>query len=105
MANVNNLKVGPDDLRATSHTIRGLIDEFNGAMQHYLTTTQHLAGAGGWTGPASMANLASTEEIHRAQTNLTTRWSGLCDHIDAAAAQYDEQERINAQRAAAVGHA
>lgn len=105
MAGGNNLKVGPDELRATSHQIRGLIDEFNGAMQHYLTTTQNLAGAGGWTGPASMANLASTEEIHRAQTNLTTRWSGLCDQIDSAAAHYDEQERINAQRHAAIGQA
>jgi WXG100 family type VII secretion target len=105
MASSNNLKVGPDDLRATSHTIRGLIDEFNGTMQHYLTTTQNLAGAGGWTGPASVANLASTEEIHRAQTNLTTRWTSLCDQIDAAAAHYEEQERVNAQRHAAVGHA
>jgi WXG100 family type VII secretion target len=105
MANGNNLKVGPDDLRATAHTIRGLIDDFNGTMQNYLTTTQHLAGAGGWTGPASMANLSSTEEIHRAQTNLTARWGGLCDQLDGAAAHYEEQERINAQRHAAVGHA
>lgn len=99
-----NLKVGPHELRATSTTIRGLIDEFNGVMQHYLTTTQQLAGAGGWTGPASMSNLASSEEIHHAQTNLTARWSALCDQIDAAAARYEEQERVNAMRMSTIGH-
>lgn len=100
----SNLRVGPDELRHASATVRGLIDEFNAVMQTYLTQTQHNSGAGGWSGPASMANMGSTEEIHRAQFNLSTRWGGLCDQLEKAAANYESQEQLNTQRAASVGH-
>jgi len=34
--------------------------------------------------------------------NLTTRWGGLADTLERAAADYAHQEQVNAQRQAAV---
>ncbi len=100
-----NVKVTPGQLRHAATTIRGLIDEYNGTMHNYLTGTQSMAGAGGWDGDASLANLSTTEEINNSQTRLTTRWTGLCEQMEQAAARYEEQERVNAQRQASVAHA
>lgn len=85
--------VGPDELRHASAALRGLIDEFKAIMATYLTQTQLNSGAGGWSGPASMANMDSTTQIHRAQIDLATRWGGLCDQLDKAATNYESPKR------------
>ena len=99
-----NVKVTPGELRQAASTIRGLIDEYNAAMHSYLSGTQANAGAGGWNGLASNANLLASEDINTTQGHLTTRWSGLCEQMEQAAARYEEQERLNAQRQSAVAH-
>lgn len=99
------LKVSPEELQATAQTLRGLIGEYNGALDNYLQQTEANMGAGGWNGPASLANSHATNDIHQAQTNLTTRWSGLADTLERAAAEYANQEQINAQKQAAVSTA
>ncbi|TXI55754.1 WXG100 family type VII secretion target [Mycolicibacterium mageritense] len=96
------LKVSPEELQAASNDIRGMIHEYNGALQNYLTQTEGNMGAGGWNGPASNSNYTATQDIHQAQTNLTTRWGNLCDTLDKAASDYAEQERINADKQGAV---
>lgn len=97
------LKVSPEQLQATSQTIRGLISEFTGALDNYLSQTEANTGAGGWSGPAALANTHATQDIHQAQTNLNTRWSNLADTLDRAAASYANEEEANAQRQASVG--
>ncbi|MBY0288458.1 MAG: WXG100 family type VII secretion target [Mycobacteriaceae bacterium] len=97
-----DLKVSPEELQATANTIRGLISEYNGALDSYLQQTEANLGAGGWNGPAALANSHATNDIHQAQMNLTTRWGGLADTLERAAAEYANQEQINAQRQAAV---
>ncbi len=97
-----SLKVSPEQLQATSQQIRGLISEFTGALDNYLSQTQANMGAGGWNGPAALANQQATADIHTAQTNLNTRWTNLCDTLDRSAASYASEEETNAQRQAAV---
>lgn len=96
------LKVSPEEIQAASHDIRGMIHEYNGALQNYLQQTEANMGPGGWNGPASGSNYNATQDIHQAQTNLTTRWGHLCDILDQGASNYAEQEHINAQRQGAV---
>lgn len=96
------LKVSPEELQQTAHTIRGLITEYNSALDHYLQTTESNTGPGGWFGPASGTNLQATQDVHQAQTNLTTRWTGLAETLEHAAASYANQEEINASKQAAV---
>ncbi len=92
------LKVSPEQLQQTSLGIRGLIDEFKGALDNYLNQTMANSGQGGWWGPASVANSNTTHEIHQAQANLNARWSALCDNIDRSAASYTSGEDENVQR-------
>lgn len=98
------LKVTPEQLESTAKDIRGMIGEYNGALQNYLQQTESNMGVGGWNGPAAGNNYMASQDIHQAQTNLTTRWNGLCDTLEQAASHYREQENINAQRQAGVAH-
>lgn len=100
---MSTLKVDAAMLHETANAVRGFIDECHGATQTYLQGTQNLMGAGGWDGPASRANLGATEQLHHALTNLTARWTGLAEQVDAGGARYDEQERANTVRQASVG--
>lgn len=97
-----SLKVTPEELQTAANTIRGLISEYNGALDSYLQQTEANTGAGGWFGPAALANSHATNDIHQAQMNLTTRWGGLADILERESANYANQEEINAQRQAAV---
>lgn len=92
--------VGADKLRATATQLDNLRDQAQGVLQQYLASSQNIAG-GGWQGDASMANLATTEEIHNAQMKLNTQWGELIQALQQAANTYEEQE--NASRAALHG--
>lgn len=98
------LKVTPEQLESTAKDIRGMIGEYNGALDNYMQQTEANMGPGGWGGDAATQNHLATQDIHQAQSNLTTRWGGLCDTLEQAAAHYREQEHINAQRQAGVAH-
>ena len=92
--------VGADKLRATATQLDNLREQAQGVLQQYLSASQNIAG-GGWSGDASMANLATTEEIHHAQMQLNQQWGELIHALQAAANSYEEQE--NASRAALHG--
>jgi WXG100 family type VII secretion target len=86
--------VGADKLRATAQQLENLRNEAEGVLSNYLSSSHNIAGAG-WQGDASMANLATTEEIHNAQMKLNTQWGELIHALQTAANTYEEQEEAS----------
>ena len=88
----DNILVGADKLRAVATQLDHLCEQANSTLANYLSASHDVHGHGSWSGDAAMANVTTAEEIHNAQTKLTTQWGELIHTLRAAADSYQNQE-------------
>ncbi|MCG5433046.1 WXG100 family type VII secretion target [Mycobacterium sp. MYCO198283] len=96
------LKVGVNELRAAAQNLESLRDQATGTLQNYLNASHDVMAPGAWQGAAAAANINAAEEIHNAQTKLTTQWGELIQTLRAAADRYEQQEESSQSTIASV---
>jgi WXG100 family type VII secretion target len=96
------MKVTPEQMIAAANSLDALKDQANGILQNYLNASYNVHGGGSWWGPTAGANTNTAEEIHSAQTKITTRWDNLIQVLRTEAGRYGDTEHQSAATVAGV---